>query len=69
MSKLIYSHGDYFEDERTNVFFKLKKIQSGISLYMNDDYNICLICDRHLNIIHEITTAKGGSFPELGYLD
>ena len=69
MNKLIHSHKDYFEDERTNEFFKLKKTQSGISLYINDNYDICLICDRHLNILHEITTAKGGAFPELGYLD
>lgn len=69
MNKLIHSHDDYFEDERTNEFFKLNKTQSGISLYMNDDYNMCFICDRHLNILHEIVIAKGGNLPQMGYLD
>ncbi len=62
----MHSHDDYYEDNR-NVFYKKKKTVKKISLFINDDFDSVLICDKKMNILHEINISKGGNFPELGY--
>jgi hypothetical protein len=56
MDKLKHSHDDYYEFR--DEFYKIERVQNGTILLMNDDFDSCLICDKEMNILHEITISS-----------
>ena len=68
MEKLIKAHGDYYEwEHHRHQWFTICRKQSGTILLITDEGDCCLICDRHFNILHQITVSLSGTCPIMMY--
>lgn len=67
MEKLIKSHADYYTYANCDMYFKIVRKQSGTIMLMNDEFDCCVICDRHFNVLHEVIIGGGGAFPSMAY--